>query len=95
MITASVVQSCIDSLKSIAKVDFCVYDTKMIKVAATFEPGDSFAGTISGFIDSPADSQVISGCHLIKIYDEDEPETPEEDPETPSDASEEEVTDGE
>ena len=74
MITASVIQSCIDSLKSIAKVDFCVYDTKMIKVAATFEPGDSFTDTISGFIDSPADSQVISGCHLIKIYDEDEPQ---------------------
>lgn len=72
MITAQIIQSSIDTLKSITKVDFCIYDTQMITVASTYTPdGDtrSFAET---FLQSPADSQVISGSHLLKIYEDNE-----------------------
>ena len=70
MITGSIIQSSIESLKSITKVDFCVYDTQMISVASTFTPEDNIKEFAAGFIDSPADAQVVSGYHLMKVYDD-------------------------
>ena len=72
MITASVIQSSIDSLKTITKVDFCIYDTEGIVVAATFTPTDISENYVSRFVESPADSQVINGYHLLKVYDDSE-----------------------
>jgi len=68
MITGTIIQSSIDSLKAITKVDFCVYDTEGIVAASTFTP-DISGDYVSSFIASPADSQVINGSHLLKIYD--------------------------
>ncbi|MCR4960102.1 MAG: helix-turn-helix domain-containing protein [Lachnospiraceae bacterium] len=72
MITAAVVQASIDSLKTITKVEFCVYDTEGIIVASTFTPGDISKSYVDKFSDSPADSQVINGYHLLKVHDEGE-----------------------
>ncbi len=72
MITGNIIQSSIDSLKSITKIDFSVYDTEMINVASTFTVDDETKKYIATFLDSPADSQVVSGSHLLKIYDESE-----------------------
>ena len=70
MITGAVIQSSIDSLKAITKVDFCIYDTEVITIASTFTPEADMKDFVTAFVNSPADSQVISGIHLLKIYDD-------------------------
>lgn len=72
MITSAVIQTSLDSLKSITKVDFCVYDSKMLSIASTFTPEKQMKEYAGKFLLSDADSQIVSGLHLLKIYDEDE-----------------------
>lgn len=72
MISSQVIKTSIDELKAISKVDLCVFDLDGKIVAATFEPDDISFELISGFINSPADSQIIGAHHLMKILDEGE-----------------------
>lgn len=72
MISSQVIKSSIDELKSITKVDLCVFDLEGNTVASTFEPSDISFNLISGFAASPADSQVIGAHHLLKVLDEEE-----------------------
>ncbi len=72
MITSSIIQTSIDDLRAITKIDFCVYDLEGLTIASTFEPTDISKGFIDAFAASPADSQVIGAHHLLKIYDDDE-----------------------
>ena len=69
MITGTIIQGSIDNLKSITKVDFAIYDTEGILAASTYTPGlDS--ELIANFTRSSADSQVINGYHMLKIYED-------------------------
>ena len=72
MISSQTIQTSIDELKAITKVDLCVYDLSGGVVAATTAQPDITADLISGFAYSPADSQVIGVHHLLKIMDEGE-----------------------
>lgn len=72
MISSQTIQTSIDELKAIAKVDLCVYDLSGALVASTTTQLDITADLISGFANSPADSQVIGIHHLLKIIDEGE-----------------------
>ena len=72
MISSQTIQTSIDELKAITKVDVCVYDLSGGVVAATTAQPDITAELISGFAYSPADSQVIGPHHLLKILDEGE-----------------------
>lgn len=72
MISSQVIQTSIEELKAITKVDICVYDTNGNRVAGTMEMTDVTEGLITGFANSPADSQVIGVHHLLKIMDEGE-----------------------
>lgn len=72
MISSQIIQTSIDELKAITKVDLCVYDLSGVIVASTVEKMDITADLISGFVNSPADSQVIGAYHLLKIWDESE-----------------------
>lgn len=72
MITSSIIQTSIDDLRAITKIDFCVYDLEGLTIASTFEPTDISGNFIDAFAASPADSQVIGAHHLLKIYDDDE-----------------------
>jgi len=72
MISSQIIQTSIDELKAITKVDLCVYDLSGAVVASTAEQMDIAADLISGFANSPADSQVIGAHHLLKIWDESE-----------------------
>ncbi len=69
MISNQVIQTSIDELKAITKVDLSVYEPNGMTVAATSENGDVTEELISSFTASPADSQVIGINHLMKIYD--------------------------
>lgn len=73
MISNQTIQSSIEELKGITKVDICVYDLSGDLVAATMEQPDISPELLVGFINSPADSQVIGMHHLLKVMDEGEP----------------------
>ena len=72
MISNQTIQTSIDELKAITKVDLCVYNLSGAPVASTTGQFDIAADMISGFAYSPADSQVIGIHHLLKIMDEGE-----------------------
>ena len=70
MISNQVIQTSIDELKAITKVDLCVFDLEGMVVASTFEHIDFDTALINSFALSPADSQIIAGYHLLKIVDD-------------------------
>ncbi len=72
MISSQIIQTSIDELRAITKVDLCVYDLNGVVVAATVDKTEITSDLISGFAASPADSQVIGPYHLLKILDEGE-----------------------
>jgi len=72
MISSQTIQTSIDELKAITKVDLCVYDLSGMMIASTSEKINLTADLISGFANSPADSQVIGIHHLLKVLDEGE-----------------------
>lgn len=72
MISSQIIQTSIDELKTITKVDLCVYELSGVQVAATMEQKEVTDEMISIFANSPADSQVIGNSHLMKIYDDGE-----------------------
>lgn len=67
MITNQIVQNCIDSLNQITKVDLCVMDPDGNLVADTFDEMELKRNMITGFAESPADSQMIGEYHLLKV----------------------------
>ena len=72
MISSQVIRSSIEELKTISKVDLCVWDLEGKVVASTFDAEEISTALIEGFVQSPADSQVIGMHHLLKVLDEDE-----------------------
>src|SRR5699024_1195734 len=70
VISNQVLQSTVDGLKAISRVDLCVMDTEGIVLASTFEGAESFRESVLSFVGSPADSQVISGYEFFKVLDE-------------------------
>ena len=73
MISSQVIQTSIDELRAITKVDVSVYDIDGMKVASTTNDQSFTRNIIENFADSPADSQVVGGKHLLKIMDDGEP----------------------
>ena len=72
MITSQIIQTSIDELKAITKVDLRVCDLTGKSVASTASQTEIGVELIKSFAESPADSQVIGTHHLLKILDEDE-----------------------
>lgn len=72
MISSQIIQTSIEELRAITKVDICVYDLNGNQVAATCATDDLKLELITGFANSPADSQVIGVNHLLKVLDEGE-----------------------
>ena len=59
MISNQVLQTTLDGLKAISRVDLCVLDTEGIMLATTFPEAEGFRDSVLSFADSPADSQVV------------------------------------
>jgi len=72
MISSQIIQNSLDELKAITKVDLYVYDLAGSIIAATAIMEDISGYLVSSFAESPADSQVIGGYHLLKVYDDGE-----------------------
>lgn len=70
MISNQILQTNIEGLKGITRVDLCICDTEGKVLAATFTGAEEYETAILAFVDSPADSQVIQGYQFFKVFDE-------------------------
>ena len=70
MISNQILQSTIEGLKGITRIDFCICDTEGKVLASTFSEAEEYESSILAFVDSPADSQVIQGYQFFKVFDE-------------------------
>ncbi len=70
MISNQILQSTIDGLKGITRIDICVMDTEGKVLATTIENADQYESAVVSFVASPADSQAISGYQFFKVFDE-------------------------
>ena len=70
MISNQILQTTIDGLKSIARVELCVVDTEGKEVVSTTSHMNNVSKAAREFAMGPADSQEIQGYQYFKIYDE-------------------------
>ncbi len=70
MISSQILQSTIDGLKAITKVDLCVFDTEGKAIASTYAEMGEHEMAVRTFAESTSESQVIKDCQIFKIYDE-------------------------
>ena len=70
MISNQILQSTIEGLKEITRLDLCICDTEGKVLASTFPDAEEYESSILSFVDSPADSQVIQGYQFFKVFDE-------------------------
>ncbi len=70
MISNQILQSTVEGLKSITKMDFGVYDIEGKLLVSTISDIDAGRNDILGFAQSQADSQTIRGVQFFKVYDE-------------------------
>lgn len=70
MISNQILQTTIEGLKGITRIDFCVLDVDGKSLATTFLEIGNFEEEVVAFVESPAESQVIQGYQFFKIFDE-------------------------
>ena len=70
MISNQILQTTLDGLKGITRIDLCICDTEGKVLASTFTDAEDSESSILAFVDSPADSQVIQGLQFFKVFDE-------------------------
>lgn len=72
MISNQIIQTSLDDLRTITRVDLGVYDLNGEEVAATVNMQKPDDAVLTSFVTSPADSQVVGNFHLLKVKDEEE-----------------------
>ena len=70
MISNQILQSTVEGLKQISRVELGVIDTEGNVLAATFPEAADFSEPARIFVNSPADSQEVQGYQFFKVYDE-------------------------
>ena len=70
MISNQILQSNIDGMKEITRVDFCICDTEGKTLASTFSGTEEYEKSILAFVESEADSQIVQGYQFFKVFDE-------------------------
>lgn len=70
MISNQVLQSTIDGLKAITRVDLCVLGADGEVLAATLLPASESTEAVPAFVESPADSQTLAGYQFFKVHDD-------------------------
>ena len=70
MISNQILQTNIEGLTGITRVDLCVVDMDGITVATTFENDEISVELVMSFVSSPADSQIVGGYHMLKILED-------------------------
>lgn len=72
MISSQILQTTIDGLKAIARVDLCILDIEGNIQASTFQEMADCSGPVISFVESQADSQVIQGYQFFKIFEDEQ-----------------------
>lgn len=72
MITNQILQSSLDDLKTITRVDLGIFDLNGETVVATANMQKPEKDVLMAFAESPADSQMIGSFHLLKVREEQE-----------------------
>lgn len=70
MISHQVLQTTIEGLKNITRVEICVMDIEGKILATTMDQVEEYGDAVMNFVDSPADSQVLQGNQFFKVFDE-------------------------
>ena len=70
MISNQILQTTLDGLKAITRIDLGICDTEGKVLASTFTDAEESESSVLAFVDSPADSQVIKGYLFFKVFDE-------------------------
>lgn len=70
MISNQILQSTIEGLKSITRVDLCVMDTEGKTLGTTINHPEEYEQAVLAFAESPADSQVLQGHQFFKVFDD-------------------------
>jgi len=70
MISNQILQSTIEGLKGITRIDICVVDTDGKTLASTMGDGNDYESAVLNFVDSQADSQVIQGIQFFKVFND-------------------------
>ena len=70
MISNQILQTTLDGLKAITRIDLGICDTEGKVLASTFTDAEESESSVLAFVDSPADSQVIQGYQFFKVFDE-------------------------
>ncbi|MGN0319167.1 MAG: PucR family transcriptional regulator [Lachnospira sp.] len=70
MISNQILQTTIDGLKAISRVDFCVVDADGNVAAKTVDSVSECISDVITFIDSPAESQVVNGYQFFKVEED-------------------------
>ena len=66
MISNHKIQTALDEIKDISRIDLALYTEKGKPVAATFAPEGDLEGAITSFADSMAESQMLSGIIFLR-----------------------------
>ena len=70
MISNQILQTTMEGLKAITRVDLCVMDTEGKVLASTMNNAEDYEKAVLDFVNSAADSQVLSGFQFFKVFDE-------------------------
>lgn len=70
MLATQVIQTCIDDLKTITKVELTVFDSTGSIIAAAGEREELLPDEIQRFAESKAECQTINGHHYLKVFHE-------------------------
>ena len=70
MISNQILQNTIEGLKAITRIDLSVMDIDGKILATTFPDARGYEEAVVSFVESPADSQVVSGQQFFKVYDD-------------------------
>lgn len=71
MLSNHKIQSTLEEMKDISRVDMCLYNEKGKLVASTYELEENLEEAVMNFVDSMAESQMLSGYHFFKVIVED------------------------
>ena len=70
MISNRILQTTVDGLKAISRVDLCIVDADKNVAAKTFDNVSECLADAISFIDSPAESQAVNGFQFFKVEDD-------------------------
>lgn len=72
MVSSQIIRGCLEQLRTITKIEFCVQDINGNVVAQTEGASAPDKSMASGFAQSAADSQIVGNSYYLKVMEDDE-----------------------